>query len=111
MRIYTVKGLHSYQWIELPIDHDVIAQVIELSDEYNAKKMTDNYPMFEWEPCVLITDNVSEEDTPTREETKIKNNEPEGEVNVEEANENNDNYRAEYIEDNTNNNEIVINDE
>ena len=53
--------------------------------------MTDNYPMFEWVPGFLITDDVSEEDTPTREETEVNNNEPEGEVNVEEANENNDN--------------------
>ena len=36
--------------------------------------MTDNYPIFEWAPGVLTTDNVSEEDTPIREETVINNN-------------------------------------
>ena len=59
--------------------------------------MTDNYPMFEWAPGVLITDDVSEKDTPIIEETEINNNEPEGEVNVEEANEKNDNDKAEDI--------------
>ena len=47
--------------------------------------------MFEWAPVVLIIDDVNEEDTPTREELEINNNEPEEEVNVKEANENNDN--------------------
>ena len=46
------------------------------------KNITDNYPMFEWAPGVLITDNVSEEDKPIREETEINNNEPESEVNL-----------------------------
>ena len=35
----------------------------------------------------MITDDASEENTPTKEETEINNNEPEGEVNVEKANE------------------------
>ena len=68
--------------------------------------MTDNYPMFEWAPGVLITEDVSEEDTPIREETKINNNEPEIEVNVEEANEKNYNDEVEDKKDNNNNNEI-----
>ena len=50
--------------------------------------------MFEWAPDVLITDYVSEEDTTTRKETDVNNNEPEGKVNVEEANENNENNEA-----------------
>ena len=29
--------------------------------------MTDNYPIFEWVPGVLITDYISEEYTPIRE--------------------------------------------
>ena len=57
--------------------------------------MTDNYPMSQWAPSVLMTDDVSEEDTSIREEKEINNNEPEVEVNVEEANENNDNDKAE----------------
>ena len=32
MSLYTGKRLDSYQWIELPMDHDVIAQVIELAE-------------------------------------------------------------------------------
>ena len=68
--------------------------------------MTDNYPMFEWAPGVMITDDVSEEDTPIREETEVNNNEPEREVNVEEVNENNDNDEAEDLKDNNDNIEI-----
>ena len=71
--------------------------------------MTDNYPMFEWVPGVLITYDVSEEDTPIRAETEVNNNEPEGELNVEEANENNYHDEAEDVEDNNDNNEIEIN--
>ena len=69
MSLYTGKRLHRYQLTEIPIGDDVISQVRDLAEEENAKKMTDNYPMFEWAPGVLITDDVSEEDTPTREET------------------------------------------
>ena len=45
--------------------------------------MMGNYPMFEWAPGVLITGDVSEENTPTREETEKHNNEPEVELNIE----------------------------
>ena len=55
----------------------------DLAEGEDSNKMTDNYPMFEWAPGVLITENVSERDTPIREETEVNNNEPEGEVNVE----------------------------
>ena len=68
MSQYTVKCLHRYQWIEIPIDDDVIAQVRNLAEEENAKKLSNNYMMFEWAPGVLITGDVSEEDTPIREE-------------------------------------------
>ena len=33
MSIYTGKHLHNYQWTELPIDDDTIAQVRDLSEE------------------------------------------------------------------------------
>ena len=62
MSIYTGKCLHSYQWIEIPIYDDVIAHVRDLAEGDDAKKMTDNYPMFELAPGVLITDDVIEED-------------------------------------------------
>ena len=74
MSLYTGKLLHSYQQTELPIDDDVIAQVRDLSEEENAKKMTDNYPIFEWAPGVLITENVSEEYKPIKEKTGINKN-------------------------------------
>ena len=41
--------------------------------------------MFDSAPGVLISDDISKENTPIREETEINNNESEGEVNVEES--------------------------
>ena len=55
----------------------------DLAEGEDSNKITDKYPMFEWATGVLITENVSEKDTPIREETEVNNNEPEGEVNVE----------------------------
>ena len=104
MSLYTGKILHSYQFTELPIDDDVISKVRDLAEEDNVDKTTENYLMFEWAPGVLITDDVSKEDTPTREEIEISNNEHEGEVNVEEASESKDNDEAEDIEDKNDNN-------
>ena len=60
MSLYTVKLLHRYQWTELPIDDDVISQVRDLSEGEGAKKMTNNYPVFELASGVLITDDISE---------------------------------------------------
>ena len=67
MSLYTGKRLHSYQCTELPLDDDVIAQVRYLAEGKDSKQITDNYRMFEWAPVVLITDDVSEENTPIRE--------------------------------------------
>ena len=83
MSLYTAKRLHSYKWTQIPIDDDVIAQVRDLYEEENTKKIKDNYLMFDSAPGVLISDDISKENTPIREETEINNNEPEGEVNVE----------------------------
>ena len=69
MSLCTGKLLHSYQWTKLTIYDEIIAQVIDLAEVEDAKKLTDNYPMFEWAPGVLITEYVSEEYTPIREET------------------------------------------
>ena len=66
MSLYTWKCVHIYQWTELPIDDDVIAQVRYLAEGENANKITDNYLIFECAPDVLITDDVSEEDIPIR---------------------------------------------
>ena len=68
--------MHSYQWKDIPIDDNLIAQVRYLTEGEVANKMADNCPMFEWAPGVLITDYVSEEDTPIREETEVNNNGP-----------------------------------
>ena len=75
---HTGKLLHVYQWTELPIYDGVISQVRYLAEGEEAENMTYNYPVFEWAPGVLIADDVSEEDTPIREETEVDNNEPEG---------------------------------
>ena len=64
MILYTGKLLHRYQWTEIPIYDDVIAQVRDLSDGEDAKKMMNKYPMFEWAPGALTTEDVSEENAP-----------------------------------------------
>ena len=94
LTIYTGKRLQSYQCIELTINDDVIAKVRALSEGEDAKKITDNFPMFEWTPGVLINEDGSEEDTPIIDETEVNNNEPERELNVQEENETNDNDDA-----------------
>ena len=66
MSLYTGKRLHGYPWKELPIYDDIISQVRDLAQGEDAKKITDNYSMFEWATGILITDYVSEEDTPIR---------------------------------------------
>ena len=111
MSLYIGKRLHRYQCTDLPIDYDVISQLRYSAEEQDTKKMTDNYPMFEWSLYALINRDVSEEYTSIREETELNNNETEGEVNVEEENEKNDNYETEDIEDNNDKNEIGINNE
>ena len=60
MSLYTGKFLRSYQWKELLIDDDIISQLRELAGVEDAKKMTNYYTMFEWAPCVLMSDYVSE---------------------------------------------------
>jgi hypothetical protein len=66
MNLYTGKKMHSYNWQELPIDNETIAQGEELAQEEKAKRLTDTYPMFEWAPGVPIIDellpNVNEND-------------------------------------------------
>ena len=46
MSLYTGKHLHSYQWTELPINDDIIAQVRYLAEREDTMKLIDNYPMF-----------------------------------------------------------------
>jgi hypothetical protein len=47
MSLYTGKRLHSYNWIELPIDDEVIDRVHELAQNEGQKILTDDYPMFD----------------------------------------------------------------
>ena len=58
MNLYTGKRLHSYNWEELPIDDETIDRVEELAKNEKAKKLTDNYPLFEWAPGVPILDEL-----------------------------------------------------
>ena len=58
MNLYTGKRLHSYNWEELPIDNDTIERVEELAKNEKAKRLTDNYPLFEWAPGVPIVDEI-----------------------------------------------------
>ena len=38
--------MQSYQWAELPIYDDIIAQVRYLAEREDTMKLIDNYPMF-----------------------------------------------------------------
>ena len=58
MNLYTGKKLHSYHWQELPIDDETIDRVEELAMNDAQRRLTDNYPFFEWEPGMTIRDNV-----------------------------------------------------
>ena len=58
MNLYTGKRLHSYNWEETPIDNETIERVEELAKNEKAKRLTDNYPLFEWEPGVPIVDEI-----------------------------------------------------
>ena len=58
MSLYTGKRLHSYNWQELPIDDETINRVEDLAKAEKAKRLTDNYPMFEWAPGVPIIDEL-----------------------------------------------------
>ena len=57
MNLYTGKKLHSYHWQELPIDDEIIDRVKELGMTEAQRRLTDNYPLFEWEPGMKIRDN------------------------------------------------------
>ena len=57
MSLYTGKKLHSYDWVETPIDEDVISRVEELAEKENQPLIIDNMPLFEWGISDSIQDN------------------------------------------------------
>ena len=48
MSLYTGKKLHSYDWVETPIDDEVIARVEELAEAEGQPIVSDHMPLFEW---------------------------------------------------------------
>lgn len=58
MSLYTGKKLHSYDWVESPIDDDVIARVEELAEMEDQPNIIDNMPIFEWGVGNQIIDEV-----------------------------------------------------
>ena len=60
MSLYTGKKLHSYDWVETPIDDEVIARVEELAEQEGQPIITDNMPLFEWGLGKMIVDEDNE---------------------------------------------------
>ena len=48
MSLYSGKKLHVYDWVEAPIDRDVISRVEELAEDEGQPLIIDNMPTFEW---------------------------------------------------------------
>ena len=48
MSLYSGKKLHAYDWVEAPIDRDVISRVEELAESEGQPLIIDNMPTFEW---------------------------------------------------------------
>ena len=57
MSLYTGKRLHLYDWVEAPIDEDVIARVESMAKEEGQPTITDNMPLFEWGKDEVIEDD------------------------------------------------------
>lgn len=83
MNLCTGKKLHSYHWQELPIDDETIDRVGELGMTETQRRLTDNYPLFEWEPGMTIRDN---EEIQTNEGHANSMNHDDEEITFEEAN-------------------------
>ena len=71
MSLYTGKDINSVDWVELPIDNDVIKRVEE---PVNIEKHTtfDQYKFFQWAPGIPIIYNMAENEY---EESKKENSE------------------------------------
>ena len=83
MNLYTGKKLHSYHWQELPIDDETIDRVEELGMTEAQRRLTDNYPLFVWEPGMTIRGN---EEIQTNEGHAYSMNHDDEEIIFEEAN-------------------------
>ena len=56
--LYTAKYIHSDNWVELPIEKDVVKRVEELA-KIEKQPAFDQYQMFEWSPRIPIMDNMT----------------------------------------------------
>ena len=52
--LVTLKQLHDFIWIELPINDQVIYRVNTLETKENQPEMTKGYSIFEWIPGISI---------------------------------------------------------
>ena len=53
MSLYTRKEIHVDDWIQLPIENEVVKRVEELS-KIEKQPTFDQYSMFEWPPGINI---------------------------------------------------------
>ena len=53
MSLYTRKEIHVDDWIQLPIENEVVKRVEELS-KIEKQPTFDQYPMFEWPSGINI---------------------------------------------------------
>jgi hypothetical protein len=63
MSLYTGKKIHCYEWMELPIDDNVIDQVHQLASAENQPDLVGRMPLFEWSIGVPIDDSFPDDDT------------------------------------------------
>ena len=57
MLMYTGKEIHSYDWVELPIDYKFVKRVDEV-EKIEKQPTFDQYPMFECAPLILNVDDI-----------------------------------------------------
>ena len=71
MMLYTGKEIHIDDWVELPIDGDVIKRVEDLA-KIEKRPTFDQYPMFEWAPGIPIMDDMTEHEDKESNEKNLK---------------------------------------
>ena len=73
MYLYTGKEIHSNDWVESPVDDEVVKRVEELA-KLERQTTFDQYPIFEWAPGIPILDDMTgNEDEEYDEENSKKN--------------------------------------
>ena len=82
MSLYSGKKIHAYEWNELPINDEVIAQVESLAAKEKQPKIIDKAPLFEWNTGVEIDDQPVED----FDETEINENDEEVIINEQQEN-------------------------